>query len=199
MVPTMKKISMAIPMSIEPFQCHTEIKDKLLKGISSSELVHNVTYLSDNTDITKCDWNHAREKDRDWVKILLPSLTDHLSRWATAMGFKSFMIRDLWFQQYAEGSQHDWHTHGCNWTGVYFLDIPDNAEKTKFKDPMNTEIENEFDVLEGDVLIFPSFVIHKAPKNNNQKIKTIISWNMETVLTPEEIHIESQLASRPLY
>ena len=40
---------------------------------------------------------------------------------------------------------------------------------------------------------------NKAPKNNNQKIKTIISWNMGTVLTPEEIHIESQLGSRPLY
>ena len=195
----MKKISMNIPCSIETLTVHHEIKNKLLTDILSAPLGHNVTYSSDNTDITRCDWNHAREKDRVWVKTLLPALTNHLSLWAVTMGFKSFMIRDLWFQQYELGSQHDWHTHGCNWTGVYFLDIPDNSEKTKFKDPMNTEIENEFDVSEGDILIFPSFVIHKAPTNNNQKTKTIISWNMETILTPEEIHIESQLESRPLY
>jgi hypothetical protein len=47
---------------------------------------------------------------------------------------------------------------------------------------MNTDQELEFDVTEGDILIFPSFVVHKAPKNNDVRIKTIISWNMDTEL-----------------
>lgn len=46
-----------------------------------------------------------------------------------------------------------------------------------------TEIA-EFDIKEGDILTFPSFVIHRAPINTNTHRKTIISWNMDTELTP---------------
>ena len=60
--------------------------------------------------------------------------------------------------------------------------MPDRSLKTQFKNPMNTDQENQFDVTEGDILIFPSFVVHKAPKNNDVRIKTIISWNMDTEL-----------------
>jgi hypothetical protein len=143
----------------------------------------NVVDKSDDTDITRCDWNgFSRDQERAWVKTFQPHLTEHLTAWIAAFDYKSFIVRDLWFQQYSFGSQHDWHIHSCNWTGVYFLDMPDRSLKTQFKNPMNTNQENQFDVTEGDILIFPSFVVHKAPKNNDVRIKTIISWNMDTEL-----------------
>ena len=181
----MKKFPMTIPFSIEPLKSHTTIKSRLLFDILTTQKFTNIIDKHDNTNITRCDWNgYSRDKDRQWVQTLMPHLSTHLSEWTESIGYKSFIVRDLWFQQYSFESQHDWHIHSCNWTGVYFLDLPDPSLKTLFKDPMNTEIENEFEVSEGDILIFPSFVIHKAPINRNVRMKTIISWNMDIELRP---------------
>jgi len=181
----MKKLPMTIPFSIEPLKSHKQIKARLLFDILTTQKYTNVIDENDNTNITRCDWNgFSRDKDRPWVQTFMPHLTEHLSRWIELLDYKSFIVRDLWFQQYAAGSEHDWHIHSCNWTGVYFLDMPVDSLKTLFKDPMNPDIINQFEVTEGDILIFPSFVIHKAPINQDVQIKTIISWNMDTELRP---------------
>ena len=104
---------------------------------------------------------------------------DYLTVWRKELGYNWFNVVDIWFQQYECESEHDWHLHGNNYTGVYFLDLPEDSPKTMFKDPMDSKIKKEFDVSEGDILIFPSFIIHKAPKNNSIKTKTIISWNID--------------------
>ena len=47
---------------------------------------------------------------------------------------------------------------------IHKLEVP--FYKSKF-----TRIE------EGDVIMFPSFIVHRAPKNNSQEQKTIVSFN----------------------
>ena len=32
---------------------------------------------------------------------------------------------------------------------------------------------------EGDMVFFPSFIIHRSPRKSNTKNKTIISWNID--------------------
>lgn len=179
----MNIMPLPIPLCIHQFKDHEILKPKLLFEILSQSNASAIVDKNDNTNITKCDWNgYSRDNSREWVKTLMPRLTDHLLEWVNYTGFKTFIIRDLWFQQYGIDSEHDWHIHGCNWTGVYYLDLPDESLKTLFKDPMNPLQVNEFLVKEGDILIFPSFIIHKAPKNTSVKIKTIISWNMDIEL-----------------
>ena len=51
-------------------------------------------------------------------------------------------------------------------------------------DPYDQNSVSEFEIEEGDILTFPSFVIHRAPTNNGDAKKTIISWNMDTDLIP---------------
>lgn len=179
----MNLLPINVPFCISPLENHETLKPRILFEILTQQNASPVIDPHDDTNITRCDWQgHSKDRERPWVKTLMPHLTSHLSKWTELAGFKSFLIRELWFQQYGIDSGHDWHIHGCNWTGVYFLDLPDPTLKTQFKDPMNTGIINEFNVKEGDILIFPSFVIHKAPKNNNVRIKTIISWNMDIEL-----------------
>jgi hypothetical protein len=36
---------------------------------------------------------------------------------------------------------------------------------------------NKFSVKEGDILIFPSFILHRGKRNKSNKTKTIISFN----------------------
>ena len=78
------------------------------------------------------------------------------------------------FQQYEKNSKHGWHIHGRNYTGVYYLQF-DGTAKTQV---WNNEIMN-LNCEEGDIVMFPSFMIHRAPPVQNDKTKTIISFNIE--------------------
>jgi len=62
---------------------------------------------------------------------------------------------------------------------VYYLELPDNAPKTELIDQYNINKKITVDAKEGDIVIFPSFVIHRAPKMLTDDRKTIISFNLE--------------------
>ena len=48
-----------------------------------------------------------------------------------------------------------------NYTGVYYLQFPKGATKTQL---VNEQKIFEVDAKEGDIVIFPSFIIHRSPK-----------------------------------
>ena len=72
---------------------------------------------------------------------------------------------------------HNWHIHGENYTGVYYLELPDDTPKTELIDQYDKKITVKAN--EGDIVIFPSFIIHRGPKVLNDSRKTIISFNLE--------------------
>ena len=65
---------------------------------------------------------------------------------------------------------------------MYYLDLPEDSPKTEWVNPLTRQVHT-FDVKEGDIITFPSWVIHKAPKNESQEMKTIISWNMDVSIS----------------
>ena len=81
----------------------------------------------------------------------------------------------IWYQQYVENSSHGWHIHDGQFTGVYYLELPKSSPKTEFIHPFSNNIDR-VRAKEGDVIFFPSHVIHRAPTNNKER-KTIISYN----------------------
>ena len=94
------------------------------------------------------------------------------------LGYDGYTMHDIWFQQYAKHSKHGWHTHSANFTNVYYLQLPAGSPKTQIVSPYDQCNVIEVDVSEGDILVFPSFVIHKAPPNLLDETKTIISYNI---------------------
>ena len=99
------------------------------------------------------------------------------------LGYDAFKIYNIWFQQYNEGSTHGWHIHTqCQWSNVYYLDMPEGSPQTQLINPWNQTEVITMDVKEGDVLTFPSFVIHRAPVNENTTTKTIVSFNSDVEL-----------------
>jgi predicted 2-oxoglutarate/Fe(II)-dependent dioxygenase YbiX len=93
----------------------------------------------------------------------------------------------MWFQQYVINDKHGWHTHAENYTGVYYLEMPEEAPKTELIDQYNINKKITIDAKEGDIVIFPSFIIHRAPKVQSDTRKTIISFNLEFYLIDEDI------------
>jgi predicted 2-oxoglutarate/Fe(II)-dependent dioxygenase YbiX len=177
----MKQIPITIPATIEKFPQHDELKQSILTAIENQKEIDHLQ--SADHDITRCDWRTERHNgNREWLKILRPALLPYLEQWSKKCHFDGFTITEIWFQQYDNaGSHHSWHIHGSNFTFVYYLDFPENSPETEMIDPY-TQVQSAFDVKEGDILAFPSMVIHRAPPNHGTARKTIISWNLDITL-----------------
>ena len=90
----------------------------------------------------------------------------------------SFDVDYVWFHQYHFNEYDGWHMHSkSNISMAYLLEIPDLEYGTEFVDiQKNTTFQPK--VSEGDVLIFPSHIIHRAPLIRSNIRKTTIGINI---------------------
>lgn len=157
---------------------HKEIKDKILFEIENKKQDSLFQMDQNFTDsISKLDWSNERDFERPWVKVALPYISKYLEHVKETLNYEELMLHDIWFQQYINKDTHGWHTHAHNFTVVYYLELDKESPKTELIDPFSGDkiIPN---IKEGDILIFPSFVVHKAPMINNNIRKTIVSCNI---------------------
>lgn len=175
---TIEKIKLNTTALLKPFKYHNEIKDTLRSMIETS--YHDNLKLGDNKygdEIYRLDWSKYPDFNREWVQYLAPKLHEHFLICANDLNYQGCLIKGIWYQQYAKNSVHNWHIHGENYTGVYYLELPDDTPKTELIDQYDKKITVKAN--EGDIVIFPSFIIHRGPKVLNDSRKTIISFNLE--------------------
>jgi hypothetical protein len=156
---------------------NSQIKTKLLHLINqqkTGELKQKDEYYTDS--ISRVDWDRKNDAERDWVKLIGPYLQKHFIEEVKKIGLSNVQIFDIWFQQYFKGDTHGWHVHGHNFTGVYYLEFGKDSPRTQIIEPLSLKIV-DVDVKQGDVIIFPSVFIHRAPPSKTTKRKTIISFN----------------------
>lgn len=172
----MKKVPLNFYYIISKFEPHDRIKHEVLEAID-----HEVTFnvKSDTTDI-KTDWgSYQMNKKKRYYSYIEKDLESHMKKTFIEAGYADTIIHNYWFQQYYKGGKHGWHTHlACQWTNVYYLEFPEGAPRTEFKNPIDgTSIF--VDVEEGDILSFPSLILHRAPEVEHDLRKTIISFNSD--------------------
>jgi|MGYP003624362450 hypothetical protein len=172
------------PIKITPLKEHMLIKEHILAAIA--EQPEHGHMIAPNSNIVKCDWDTSRyDPDRKWLQILNDPLYAHLDKWNNDMGYSSYGITEIWFQQYAHLGRHAWHTHSSNFTNVYYVNLPSGGGQTEWIDPITKRVCT-FDVNEGDIVTFPSWVVHRAPQNDSTEVKTIISWNLDVELDDKD-------------
>lgn len=132
--------------------------------------------------------------------------------WPTGRHNLQLELMGVWFQIQNGATFHDVHTHGnCSWSGVYYVQI-DPAEQralhpdfgalngaTRFYSPLfpllggaHIDMGNAFlqqatlDVSpqEGELVLFPSFLPHKAMPYMGGKDRIIVSFNAQ-IRAPE--------------
>ncbi len=114
-------------------------------------------------------------------------------------------LTGVWFQIQNGGSFHDIHTHGnCSWSGVYYVQIdpPERREAhpqhgtlngaTRFYSPLfpllggaymdrgNAWLQQatmDFAPREGELVVFPAFLPHKALPYAGERDRIIVSFN----------------------
>lgn len=96
-----------------------------------------------------------------------------------------FISTEVWFQKYEQNMNHAVHTHGpTGFSSVCFIEYDKNSHKpTTFVSPFGNYITSELeryepDVEEGDIIFFPSNLLHYAPTNLTDKIRIIMSFNL---------------------
>lgn len=180
-----KKYFIHSPFVISEFPLHKKIKKDLLNKLAKSKgssFKNKKGHMND--DLSKTDWPLSDNFERPWVKKYGGVIKDFLIEQAIHLGFTSISLSKIWFQQYKKYQTHGWHQHARNYTGVYYLEYPKGSEPTQFLAPQNLGKTFSLKVKEGDIIIFPSYIIHRSPPLKSNKRKTIISWNIDF----EDIH-----------
>jgi len=171
------------PYIISEFLHHSSLKKELINLIEETKIAKSLT-TKVNT-VSKCDYDWSKDTTRLYFKKLIDPLGDHLTKVFKHLGYNICEIKNLWFQRYLNNDIHDWHNHGdCQWTGVYYLELPkEETLKTQILQPFDHKSRIDMNVVEGNILIFPSHTLHRGQRNITNKKKIIISFNMDGVTT----------------
>lgn len=94
-----------------------------------------------------------------------------------------------WYQIYKKHDYHEFHTHSNSYSnffsGILFVSFDKKKHaSTKFLNPFYSNPNNLFfmpEVEEGEMIIFPANILHKAPLNQSNQDRIIISFNMVTL------------------
>lgn len=129
----------------------------------------------------------------------------NIEAWAGRVEAITVSIEGMWFQAATTGASHDVHTHGnCSWSGVYIVQIDDPAQRREhpvygaangvtrlygphfatlggaYIDVGNAYLQQahlDVEQVEGQLLVFPSWLIHQAMAYGGDKERVIISFN----------------------
>lgn len=164
---------------------HKKIKKKLLEHIAQEPAVAHTKKNDSNSCydiISRSDFTTPGGERKYW-EYLSPFLYDFMEEtYRKKLRFKETLNIHYWFQQYVAGDTHPWHRHNYTFfTNVYYVELDKNAPPTEIFLPLEKNILVP-DVKEGDILSFPSFLLHRSPVSKSKKIKTIISFNVTTDL-----------------
>ena len=97
----------------------------------------------------------------------------------------NFYSTEVWFQKYENNMSHEVHNHGSTgFSSVCFIEYDTNYHKpTTFISPFlnfrSGAVERyEPNVKEGDIIFFPSSLLHYAPLNLSNKVRIVLSFNL---------------------
>ena len=162
-------------------------KPLLLESIDKMKEINNIQL---NAEGYYYDFD-IKQVPRTYAKLMDNIVLDPVSELEHMLGSycrsktinkeKGDRTNTYWFQQYRQGSSFGWHSHNSHWAMVYYVELPEMTEATEF---LNF---GTFDVKEGDIIFFPTFLNHRAPEIKSNLRKTIISTNFEFAVDREMI------------
>ena len=163
---------------LSDFKKHKQYKEILLDLFKKEKNKEEDNFKIYGDNITNMDWSKCSDFNRTWVKLILNDLNLHFNDLAKNLNYTKVNLTNIWFQQYALNSSHGWHIHGGNYTGVYYVNFKDNFAQTELIDPIENK-KIKINAKEGDIVIFPSIIVHRSPPQKSEELKTIISFNFD--------------------
>ncbi|AXQ70555.1 2OG-Fe(II) oxygenase [Synechococcus phage S-T4] len=161
---------------------HKHIKETLLKEIEDIDPNSLDKSTDEGSSIYKTDFftrvNLPTKETPKYFSYYEDNITDFYDHLHKLYYIPSLRIDNFWFQQYVQNDYHDWHIHP--WSSlsyVYYVELDDPAYVTEFFDT-KTKKKYQPKAEEGDIIVFDSYLPHRAPKIKSSTRKTIISSNL---------------------
>ena len=181
MIRAARKVSIPyrVPIHIGKLAEHDRIRDRVLQHIEGQDFK---PYAVETSYISRCDYESPDGVERAYLRFVRDPIQRHVKRVMRSYGYRSLRIYNFFFQQYETDSRHDWHVHlETQWVGVYYVELPRTTPRTEYLSMTEGTVKavRTLPCREGDVVLFPSFVIHRAPPNPSRETKTIISFNFD--------------------
>ncbi len=169
---------------------HDYWKPKVLEAIERSKEIHNIKLNNQGYYYDYLFQKTEKTYESIVANIMYPYCVElgemYGLKWDKRQQEMHRGIELFWFQQYIQGSKFGWHQHSGHWAFVYFVELPEPDEATEF---LNYGI---LKVKEGDILCFPTFLVHRAPEITSNLRKTIISTNQDFEVDREFIGNDSK-------
>jgi hypothetical protein len=179
-----------LPAGMHIFQIaeHDVLKPKLLFHID--QIVDQYEDRAINPQGYRYDFglNQTAEYNPPYKALLINAMENYLHPYAQSLGMKIHAHTRPWFQQYNRGEGFGWHHHDKHFAWIYYAELPDPTEATDFLQYGKPSVK------EGDMIIFPSWMVHRSSDILSHRQKTIFSGNVEFYADRE--HIENQYADR---
>lgn len=147
---------------------HDYWKPKLLESIEKMKEINNIQL---NEKGYYYDFN-IPETERTYKQLMDNIALPYISELEEKYGLALENRINYWFQQYLQGSDFGWHQHNGHWAMVYYVELPEMSESTEFLN------YGRFNLKEGNIIFFPTFLVHRSPKIISDQRKTIISTNL---------------------
>tara|TARA_R100000951_G_C2548844_1_gene151793 strand:- start:71 stop:589 length:519 start_codon:yes stop_codon:yes gene_type:complete len=155
----------------------SEHKNKLINLIEQSPC-KNITDEDQKISFTDYSLENNIKEGKKYVKYFKENIFQLLALdLSKKFNCTVIHLRHIWFQLYKKGDFHSTHRHSNHFTNVFYINLPDKKLKTKIYDLNNKIIE--VIVEEGDILTFPSYLMHESPVNFCDENKIIISFNID--------------------
>ena len=98
---------------------------------------------------------------------------------------KNLVVIDMWYETANQYEYHALHNHGAyGYSACWYIDF-DNTQHTStvFHSPFinflnGVNISYQPQVTEGDLVFFPSTIMHENLSNESRKKRTVISFNL---------------------
>ncbi len=175
------KLNNLFPVMVAQFSIPnwSEEKKKILSILPEAKLNSDENIYSDY-------WDNLESDDKPlYADLVMNIVMPALSQCALTPDVD---LLDMWYQKQYKGQNHKVHTHGnTGCSAVLYVDYDPSVHKsTKFYNPFPNAIlggyleDSHIDVKEGDLLVFPSNVLHESVSNDSDIPRTIISFNFTT-------------------
>jgi hypothetical protein len=136
--------------------------------------------FTDYHDLEKSDTNSIPE----YANVVQQCVEEEMEHVSNSIGYPSVLL-GMWYERSFRNERHGVHNHGaCGYSAVLYVKFnPEVHESTRFylpfPDPMSGSIHNFHPpVKEGDLIIFPSHMLHEAVPNKSDEERLIVSFNI---------------------
>mgnify|MGYP001347824696 CR=1 FL=1 len=178
------EVMFSIPLIHYKIENWEHNKKRILDALPPEEKgIDHKTYRADKLTTDWAKWQSDIDRLPSYAPVLIDIIKPYLEKF---VGDMPICFTDMWYQKYYNGSYHNVHNHGAiGWSSVVFIEFdPKVHTATRLLSPFGNHIDGTIieyipKIEEGDMILFPSSILHESGVQRTDKRRTIISYNIE--------------------